>query len=172
MLTIEWTQECDICNGTGLKIGEKNFSNVAVVCYACDGSGSLHREFQVNEFTGRKERPNIIKVFARSGDVKLGPEIPGGVSYEEWKADPQAPFIAGRETRDHTCPAGWYKGEPEQPDWDQCFEYRDYWKIYDCPLYPNKAFCWDRWDKENALVLLYQGANRLRNESEGNRILQ
>lgn len=171
MRQIEWTQECDKCTGTGLMVGEGEFSNVAVVCYVCDGSGARHMEFTANDFTGRKERTDVIRVFARSADIKLGPEMPGGVSYDEWKTNPQSPFIPGRETRDHTCPAGWYKDEPEQPDWDQCSEYIQEWNIYNCPLFPNKAFCWDRWDKENALVLLYRQANKLRKEAEEQRIL-
>ena len=55
--------ECPACHGTGLYQGMCEQDGCAVVCTKCDGKG--YTTFQYNEFTGKKVKEGIKRVFGK-----------------------------------------------------------------------------------------------------------
>ena len=54
--------ECPSCKGTGLYVGVCERDGCAVVCTQCKGKG--YTTYRYNDFTGRKIREGIKRVFA------------------------------------------------------------------------------------------------------------
>ena len=150
LMTIQWVQQCTSCRGTGLYVGMTERDGSAVVCGTCKGTGREVCKHNYKEFKGREERIDVRQVYAACAGTILAPDVvPGGVSYENWKQNPNTVFALGRETRFHSCPAWWYQSVDykQKPNWDECNEAIG--KTFsDCPHFSEKAKCWDRFDRE------------------------
>ena len=149
-MKIEWVEECADCQGTGLYVGIAERDGAAVVCYWCKGTGKRKRSFTYQEFTGRKPKLGVRRVYDHGAGYILHPEVvPGGVTLQEWEKDPESVKRRGSELREHTCPLLWYQttDDSKKPDWDECIKI---WggRIKDCKHFPQRAKCWERFDKE------------------------
>ena len=150
-MKIEWVQECASCAGTGLYVGMAERDGAGVVCYPCAGTGRVQKIAEYQEFRGRKRRPGVTRVYATAAGIVLAPDVvPGGVPVQEWEADSVAPYQRGNETRQHTCPAWWYQtvDVDKKPKWDECIGVGSF---HGCQHFPDKAKCWDRFDKESPI---------------------
>lgn len=142
--------ECGACSGTGLFVGAAERSGAAVVCARCGGTGWRESVFQ--EFTGRKERAGVRRVFetnpgvviGEGGKIKLSDF--GGMPLEDWLAG--KPFERGMENRAYSCPRWWTQcvGGP-MPEWSECNSNLGH-SFSRCPHFRNKAECWALWDRE------------------------
>ena len=147
--------ECGSCNGTGLYVGMGERSGAAVVCVTCEGTGERTIKVSYKDFTGRKKRENVRRVYRGNPGICIGEnkeqnlllEDFGGISYEDWSAGKT--FPPGSEDRVHTCPAWFYQSVDYdlKPDWEDC------WKSFggsfsNCGNFPEKEKCWERWDRE------------------------
>ena len=149
-MKIKWVQQCKSCGGVGLYVGMAERDGAAVVCNACEGSGREQKNVEYEEFTGRKERKGITRVYRISSGIVLAPSVvKGGVSLDEWEKDSESVNRRGAEIRDHVCPAWWYQSADSRknPNWEEC---KDSWgrSFSNCRHFKNKAHCWDRFDKE------------------------
>lgn len=148
--------ECGACNGTGLYVGMAERSGAAVVCHSCKGQGWKESVFV--EFTERKEKPGVRRVFQTNPGVVIGEREGlalsdfGGMPLEDWKAG--KPFPAGSENRAYSCPRWWTQSAGgSMPEWDEC--YSNIGRSFSqCAHFCNKAECWKRWDSETANVEL------------------
>lgn len=144
--------ECCSCHGTGLYSGMGESERAAVVCHSCKGHGWQESVFQ--PFTGRKEKPGVIRVYRANPGIKIGEgrghrlEDFGGMPLEDWKAG--KPFPDGSEMRDFTCPRWWCQtvGGP-MPEWDECWKCLGR-RFSDCANFNDKGDCWKKWDAEKA----------------------
>ena len=152
---IKFDEQCQSCSGTGLYKGMGERDGAAVVCHTCKGTGCHHFKHAYDEFTGRKPRPGIRRVYEVNPGICIGAgnghtlEQFGGVPHEDWDAG--KPFPAGSENREFTCPAWWYQSADykKKPDWDECNTSLGA-SFSRCPHFGNKAQCWERWDREIA----------------------
>jgi len=155
MKTIEILVECPSCNGTGLYQGMGESKGVGVVCSDCNGTGAYNYKYRYTEFTGRKKRTDIKRVYLRGSRYKLGlgkivfdtvGEVDmdkEGVSYTE--------FLQGKmpdHIRALSCPMSADQrachGIPKFIN--KCQELNGGYLsiISDCKNQPNKAECWER----------------------------
>lgn len=96
MKTIEMNIECQSCNGTGVYQGMAERDGAAVVCRTCNGTGEHLYKFSYSEFTGKKRKEGVKRVykggygfviapgklsFKNIGEVDMAKE---GVSYDEF----------------------------------------------------------------------------------------
>lgn len=160
MKKIEMSVECEACNGTGVYSGIGESDGAGVVCYECAGTGLRKYDFEYKEFTGRKTRDDIKRVYKRNygykiglGKVAFGGDIgevnmdTEGVSYEE--------FLAGAmpdDIRAMACPMLADIGACEQIDGfiDICEDEHGLYigtRITECPNRCNKIECWKRFDE-------------------------
>ena len=138
--------ECRSCDGNGLYVGAGERDGAAVVCGRCAGSGC--EQLKYTPFQGRKERPEIVQVWATSpGHVIVPGRYSGGVSYETWVANPNSVHALGSEIREVACPASWYQSArgASSPDWPEC---QGVDRFSDCRRFPDKAQCWEKFDRE------------------------
>ena len=147
-MIIEWIQECDVCEGTGLYVGLAEKNGAAVVCNDCEGSGRQHIKREYQEFKGQKHREDITRVFATTAGIVIAPEITqGGVPYEVWKHDPQSVKRPGAELREFSCPAHWAQCVgTKRPEWKECVTWGQ--SFFKCEHFPIKSQCWERLDRE------------------------
>lgn len=158
MKTIELNIECPSCKGTGVYSGIGESKNVAVICYKCDGTGKFHYVFNYTEFTGRKIKKGIDRVYLSGYGWKIGTGVLNfdnvgkidmdkeGVSYAE--------FLEGKmpeHIRTLACPM--------LADQDTCFKIKGFVDvchglnrgglsyISKCNYQINKLECWRRFDK-------------------------
>lgn len=129
MKKIELTIECPDCKGTGVYSGMGEGDGIAVVCYKCKGTGAYKYSYLYNDFTGRKEKEGIKRVYLKGygytlglgkinfsngiGEIDMDKE---GVSYSE--------FLAGKLPT-HRLNGGWCSYLPEcknKHNKDQCWE--------------------------------------------------
>ncbi|KKM26652.1 hypothetical protein LCGC14_1582600 [marine sediment metagenome] len=151
-MKIEFDQECSSCSGTGLYSGIGEDKSTAIVCHHCKGTGKSHFEHHYNEFTGRKPKHGIKRVYQSNPGIGIGEnekyslEDFGGISHSDWDADKG--FPQGSEMRIFTCPAWWYQGVNYElkPNWDEC---RLGGTFSSCNEFGRKHECWRKWDKEN-----------------------
>lgn len=148
------TIECSSCHGTGLYKGCAEKDGAAVICYKCDGTGKV--EFSFEEFTGRKRKEGIRRVYdgshgyvisdkdciTKSGDVIRFSE--GGCTYEEW--------LSGKEPapiKDLYCPYQHdNRGIGNEP-LERCKEgCPAFGPIYKCKYHVDKAKCWELYEKK------------------------
>mgnify|MGYP001157472096 FL=1 len=140
--------ECPKCGGTGLYQGICERDGAAVVCYACKGSGAV--TFSYNEFTGRKRRNNVRRVYESGGGYVISAEDKTldngetirfsqfGCGYEEWLAGcPPLPI------KDLYCPNLLCHDNLVEG----CEDCRVGSYIYECPHYANRAACWEQYEK-------------------------
>lgn len=151
-MKIEWVQQCDSCQGTGLYVGFSR-GGAAVVCTTCKGTGKQRNSVAYQEFTGRKKKEGVTRVYASSCGICLHPEVvPGGVSLDQWEEVPPSVKEHGTEIREHTCPAWYYQtvDDAQQPKWKEC---ERSWgrRFSQCEHFGEKDKCWKRFDRE-ALV--------------------
>lgn len=144
--------ECDVCGGTGLYSGMAERDECAVVCSYCKGTGKATISY--NEFTGRKKKNGIKRVFARScgfvhshKDIVVnGKEIKfseGGCTYNEWLNGAKP-----KPVKDLYCPYMWdNKGIDKEP-LDNCKDVGLGGSISDCKHFNNKHICWKRYKGE------------------------
>ena len=153
-MKIEWVQQCTACKGTGLYVGIGERDGAAVVCHQCKGTGRREMSVEYEEFTGRKPRQDVKRVFRSGCGIVLHPiETPGGVSYQEWEDNPDSVHDLGNELRDHTCPKWYYQGGPHsgrEVDWEKCREGCGVGgRFSECLYFSDKANCWKKFDEEN-----------------------
>lgn len=96
MKKIEMTIECPSCKGTGLYQGMAEGNEVAVVCKDCGGTGAFKYSYSYNEFTGRKTKKGVKRVYLTGGTYRIGTGVINydgigpvnmdieGVSYKEF----------------------------------------------------------------------------------------
>ena len=136
--------ECKDCEATGIYVGMAERDGAAIPCRTCEGTGSL--DYSYKEFTKRKTREDIKKVFPATGIV-VSTELEGGTPYERWQKEG---LVEGLEAREHTCPA-WVYGQ-ELDIWEnKCKKvfFIPWGKHYsDCPAYPTKTECWKQYDED------------------------
>lgn len=151
-MTITVKHECGSCRGTGLYSGMGESEGAAIVCHHCKGLGFRVSEFI--EFTGRKELPNVVRVYQANPGIKIGAgngfelEDFGGVPAADWAQG--NPFPAGAEMRAFTCPRWWFQcAGSVSLDWNICNSNIGQ-SFSQCQHFPDKGLCWARWDKEQA----------------------
>ena len=96
MPTIERIVQCKSCSGSGVYVGMCERDGAAVVCHVCEGTGKCNYKFEYQEFTGRKKREDVTRVykqgygfviapakisFSRNGGIDMEKE---GVSYDDF----------------------------------------------------------------------------------------
>lgn len=149
---------CPYCEGTGVYSGMGETGNVAVVCNRCEGSGKYHYEYSYEEFTERKEKKGIDRVyldgygykistgeinFSGIGVIDMDKE---GVSYQE--------FLEGKmpkHIKSLACPmlADQSACHRIKGFIDTCQKLNSGWIscITHCKYQKNKSECWDRFYK-------------------------
>lgn len=149
---IEIEYACKACEATGLYVGMAEKDGAAIVCNVCKGTGKAVHKFEYEDFSGLKGRNDVKQVFETNPGIFIGEGKAqfklsdfGGMSYAEWLKG--LSFGPGTENRKFTCPAWWYQSVncKLKPDWKEC---RLGGAFSDCKEFPNKAKCWERWDKE------------------------
>lgn len=146
--------ECKACGGTGLYVGLAERDGTAVVCHTCKGTGESQVTYR--PFVERQPAPKGVKrVHVAMGYVlsTKEPRCSGGVPLAEWTpgmaipADEQlyCPYLyTGQEwcaftkTRSYTRQDGTRHSYESAPP--QAGE-----MISDCPRWPEKAACWERY---------------------------
>jgi hypothetical protein len=158
MKKIEMTIECPSCKGTGVYTGMAEGGGAAVVCSKCNGTGAYKYSYSYNEFTGRKKREDVKRVYLRGMGYKIGlgkinfdgiGEIDmdkEGVSYEEFLRGKMPTYIKKL-------------GCPMLADQSACHEIKGFTKecdrlnggwigyIPECKYRDNKDKCWERFEK-------------------------
>lgn len=88
--------ECQSCNGTGVYTGIGERDGACVICTKCNGTGKYMYTFQYNDFTRRKVRKDVKRVFIKGYGYCVGTKpitldngvfvdfSKEGVSYEEF----------------------------------------------------------------------------------------
>ncbi len=155
MKTIEFNEVCKSCNGTGLYVGMGERDGSAVVCYTCKGTGCHHFKYQYEDFEQRKPKAGVKRVYQVNPGITIGVggqgqyklEDFGGMPLEDWNNGNI--FAPGMENRRFTCPSWWYQSADykKKPNWDECLCCGSF---SSCDHFPQKAKCWERWDKENS----------------------
>lgn len=86
--------ECKSCKGTGVYQGMGEGGGAAVICQTCKGIGKT--EFEYTEFTGRKKKSGVSRVYLNGYGYKISTGVVNfkgigkvdmdkeGVSYEEF----------------------------------------------------------------------------------------
>lgn len=156
---IEMVIECPSCKGAGVFAGMGEGQGAAVVCSQCEGSGAYKYEFHYHEFTGKKIRDDIERVYLKGCGYKIGTGVidfgeagaidmdKEGVSYKE--------FLAGAMP-DHIkalgCPMMADQGACHKIGGfvDECMKLNGGWigMIPRCANQCNKADCWRRFNEE------------------------
>lgn len=147
---IEPEAACPNCEATGLFVGMAERSGAAVVCNVCKGSGKVRLRFQWDDFSGRRRRSGVRRVYQCNPGICIGEgngsrlEDFGGLPVEAWERG--EPFGPGTEDRVHTCPAWFYQSADfrRRPDWKEC----DLGMFSQCRHFKDKAACWRRFDAE------------------------
>jgi len=66
MKKIEMEIECPYCGGTGLLSGMGEGDGTAVVCHQCNGTGVFSYSYLYKDFTGRKTKEGVKRVYLNS----------------------------------------------------------------------------------------------------------
>jgi len=153
-MKIEIIQECSPCKGTGIYVGRAERDGAGIICRICKGTGEYLFIHEYEEFTKRKTRTGIKHVVQSNPGIVIGIgpnslELSdfGGMSYSDWLAG--KPFPEGSEMRKFVCPKWWYQnsGTKPSPGWQECDDNLGR-RFSSCPLFINKAKCWQRFDTE------------------------
>jgi len=159
MKKIELKIQCRSCGGTGIYVGIGERDGAAIVCHTCNGTGCEDYYFEYTPFTKRKKKEGIKRVYKDGMGYCIAPKLlvfkgvgtidmaKEGVSYAE--------FLEGKMP-EHIKTLGC----PMQADQGTCHEIKGFIEecdklnggylnmIADCKNHPNKAECWDRFDKQ------------------------
>lgn len=71
MKEVKMTIECPACSGTGLYQGMGEGKGTAVICHKCRGTGAYQYFYSYNEFTGRKNKEGVNRVYLPGTGYKL-----------------------------------------------------------------------------------------------------
>ena len=151
MTTHTISEQCPTCDGTGLYTqGMAELKSAAVVCRTCKGTGEHQHPY--TPFTGKRPPPpDITKVYSHNASTHLlTPDVPGGVTIEEWIADADSAYKPGTEVRTGSCPLWWFSRshtDETPPKWPECITTGPYMK---CLKWGEREGCWERWDHERA----------------------
>jgi hypothetical protein len=146
--------QCPSCKGTGLYKGFAEKDGAAVVCHTCQGTGKT--DFSYEEFTGRKEREGVNRVYDgthgygisdidyTTAEGKVIRFSEGGCTYEEWKNG-----ATPKPIKDLYCP---YmhdnRGIGNEP-LNRCKEgCKSFGLISNCTFYADKATCWREYEEK------------------------
>ena len=148
---IEFSEQCDSCKGTGLYVGTAERDGAAVVCFVCKGTGEYLYRHTYTEFTGRKTRDDVRRVYKTNPGIIIGdgPSCSllsfGGMTYQEWLSGKD--FPEGSEMRKYTCPKWWCQSAGIKCEYKWCTA-PVYGSFSDCNKFAHKDECWKKYDKE------------------------
>ena len=74
MKQIDMVIECSSCKGSGVYVGMAEKDGAAVICHNCKGTGAFHYVFNYNDFTGRKSRADVKRVYLQSYGYVIAPK--------------------------------------------------------------------------------------------------
>lgn len=74
MKKIEMEIQCKSCGGTGVYVGIAEREGAAVVCRSCNGTGKYQYKFEYEEFTGRKEKEGVTRVYKSNFGYMIAPK--------------------------------------------------------------------------------------------------
>ena len=138
--------ECEFCRGTGLAYTPNVRDGAALVCRDCQGTGRRVIVIDFRRWRGRQERTDVNRVYAVAVGHVVDDETDGGVSIEEWRADPDSVYRRGNEIRSMYCPAWWNNElDRREPDWPEC---RLALRFPLCSKFRVREQCWERYDAE------------------------
>ena len=147
--------ECSKCQGTGLYKGMGEKGRCAVVCYGCAGEGWA--TFNYKEFSGRKTRNDVDRVFRGSFGYAHGPDdvvtddgsvirfSEGGCTYQEWLKG-----VKPKPVKELYCPYNWdNQGMGNEPLGEKCRKgLPGFGRIGSCKYYLEKLKCWEEYERE------------------------
>jgi len=148
---IEFAEQCKACEGTGLYVGLAEHDGAAVVCHICKGAGCHHAIVEYDDFTVRKPREDIKRVFQTSSGICTGGEDLskfGGITYREWQQG--APFGSGTEMRNYTCPCWWGQSTGKEYSLPPRCSLLCGGRFSGCEFFSDKAACWKFVDTNNS----------------------
>lgn len=147
---------CRACAGTGLYVGLGERDGAAVVCHVCKGGGCERITIDYEPFVRRAAREGVTRVYRANPGICIGEragvcglEDFGGMPFADWLDG--KPWPAKSEDRAHTCPAWFWQTADykRRPNWDEC----DLGvRFSDCRHFAEKAKCWERFDREQAVA--------------------
>ena len=69
---IEMEIECPSCDGTGIYKGMAEVDGTGVICNSCKGTGAIIYSYSYKDFTGKRMRYDIKRVYLNGCGYKLG----------------------------------------------------------------------------------------------------
>ena len=159
MKKIEMIIECPHCEGTGISSGIGESKNIGVICHRCNGTGAFNYSRSYNEFTKRKIKDGIERVYLKGTQYKLAL---GKVDFQGvGEIDMDKEGVSYQEFLDGKQPAHIKKLEcPLLADQSACHEIKGFttecnslnggWvdMISKCKNQPNKSECWKRFEDQ------------------------
>lgn len=145
--------QCSSCKGTGLYKGMAERGDCAVVCHNCNGTGKS--TFSYEEFTGRKKRDGVTRVFLRScgyghtdKDITTSDGVKvnfsqAGATYEEWLNG-----ATPKPVKEIYCPYIWNNRGMGNEPLERCRQTKYSSRISDCDFFNDKANCWKEYEKK------------------------
>lgn len=158
MPKIEMFIECSACGGSGVYSGIGEGEGVAIICHQCKGTGKYFYIYHYTEFTGRKIKEDIERVYKTGSRFKLGlgkvdfkdvgiiDMDKEGVSYKE--------FLSGylpEHIKELECPMMADQGVCHDKEGfvEECNRLHGGWISYipKCKNAANKLECWKRFEE-------------------------
>lgn len=155
-MNIEMTIECDACHGTGVYVGIAERDGAGVICTKCQGSGAFLYKLIYNEFTGRKTRDDVKRVYKSGYGYVIAPTVINfngktidmqgeGVSYEDFCRG-----VMPKHIKSLACPMSSDQSACHKINGfiDQCMEIHGglISIITKCKGQHDKAACWKRFE--------------------------
>ena len=149
MTKIEMEIECQDCEGTGIYVGMAEKEGAAVVCTKCKGSGKYLYKFKYNEFTGRKKRKDVNRVYLNGYGYVI---IPHDIYFENiGRIDMSKEGVSYQEFLNGKIPKHIEKlACPMQADQGACHDIKGFtdkcnWgRLSNCEHQKTKEECWKR----------------------------
>lgn len=152
---LEGECQCGSCDGTGLYVGMAERNGAAVVCTSCEGTGKVHVRQEFNEFTERKRKNGVKRVYETAGGYGINAEDVTtkegktihfsrfGIAYKDWlNGEKPAPNEELHCPYQHTSQGlqnkdvnGLYK--------TRCSKHLGWGMISDCKCRKDMKKCWD-----------------------------
>ncbi len=159
METIKMQIECPYCKGTGVYVGMAEGRGAAVMCHRCDGTGAYEYSYSYNEYTGRKVKEGVSRVYLSSGGYKIGT---GEINFDgigEIDMDKEGisylDFINGKKPehiKKLLCPmqADQIACHNKEGFVDECNKLNGnrISMLTECKMQPEKGKCWERFENE------------------------
>lgn len=161
MKKIEMEIQCKSCGGTGVYVGMAEREGAAVVCSSCNGTGKCWYAFEYEEFTGRKKKDGVTRVYKSSYEFVIAPkkirfENLGEIDLSEEGVD-YADFLAGSmpgHIKSLVCPMLADQGACHSIEGfvDECGRLDGQGSLIgrflsSCAYQRNKATCWERFEQ-------------------------